>query len=266
MLVLLHGLASNSTRWSEFARESRLPGCCDLLLMDRRGQGRSTWRGATGMREWCDDIAGVLDKEGYPSAFVGGHCLGANVAIEFAARHPERTAGLVLVEPMPREALVGTLARVAKLRPLLALGVGAMRALNGLGIYRSRLRSCDLEALDRASRGRIAGGARSEDVLTIYASPFADLACMPLASYLRDLLAVTAPLPSLAGIAAPVLALLSRESTMTDPARTRAALAAFPDATCVEIAARHWIPTEQPAAMRTAIDDWIEARVRASPH
>jgi pimeloyl-ACP methyl ester carboxylesterase len=264
VLVLLHGMASNSTRWNEFVRESRLAACCDLLRVDRRGQGLSAWRGRTGMREWCDDLAGILAAEGYAQAYVGGHCLGANVAIEFAARHPALTAGLVLVEPMPRESLAGTLARVARLRWLLHLGVGAARVANAAGLYRRRLMGLDLEGLDRRSRGRIAAGAPSESVLTIYASPFADLACLPTVSYLRDLLAVTAPLPPLESIRVPVLALVSGQSTMTDPARTRAALDALRDLSCVEIEARHWIPTEQPAAMRAAIDDWVEARIKAS--
>jgi pimeloyl-ACP methyl ester carboxylesterase len=264
VLALFHGMASNSTRWNEFARDSRLRASCDLLLVDRRGQGLSPWRGATGMREWCEDLAGILAAEGYPRAYVGGHCLGANLAIEFAARHPALTAGLVLVEPMPREALQGTLARVARLRWLLHLGVGAARLANGAGLRRRRLAALDLEELDRRSRERIAAGAPSESVLTIYASPFADLACLPTVSYLRDLLAVTAPLPPLRDIRVPVLALVSGRSTMTDPARTRAALAAFTDLSCVEIDARHWIPTEQPAAMRSAIDDWLEARITAS--
>ena len=57
-----------------------------------------------------------------------------------------------------------------------------------------------------------------------YAWPLADLAFTPTASYLGDLLAVTAPLPSPASIAAPVLALVSRDSEMTDPQRTRKAM------------------------------------------
>ena len=32
------------------------------------------------------------------------------------------------------------------------------------------------------------------------------------------------------------------------------------DAEIVELQAEHWIPTEQPAAMRAAIEDWLARR------
>lgn len=265
VLVLLHGMASNSTRWNEFARETRLRRTVDLLRIDRRGQGRSLWRGAAGMKPWCDDIAAILAAEGYGRAFVGGHCLGANVAIEFAARYPALTAGLVLVEPMPREALAGVLARIARGRGALVALLGLARFANALGLRRRSLDELDLEALDGRTRAQIAAGRPSESALALYASPIADLRSTPTVSYLRDLLAVTAPLPPLGNIDAPVLALLSSHSTMTDPARTREALGRLPRATCVEIPARHWIPTEEPAAMRSAIEDWLPQVVEARP-
>lgn len=260
VLVLLHGAASNSTRWMEFVRETRLAGSWDLLRIDRRGQGRSVWRGAAGHREWCDDIAGILAAEGYPRAVVGGHCLGANVAVEFAARHPRLTAGLVLIEPMPREALVGTMARVARWRWLLRLLVALARSANAIGLYRAKIADLDLAELDRATRARIGAGASSESALARHASPLLDLTTTPTASYFGDLLAVTTRLPPLDAIEVPVLVLLARESAMTDAARTRLAVGAFPTVTTVAIEARHWIPTEQPAAMRSAIEAWLLAR------
>jgi len=51
---------------------------------------------------------------------------------------------------------------------------------------------------------------------------------------------------------------------MTDPARTRRALTVLPDCDVVEIDAVHWIPTEQPEAMRTTIEDWINRRAPAT--
>ena len=97
----------------------------------------------------------------------------------------------------------------------------------------------------------------SESALALYASPLEDLRTTPTVSYLRDLLAVTAALPDVGGIDAPVLALISRDSTMTDPRRTRAVLSAFRNLTCVDIPARHWIPTEEPVALRQAVEDWL---------
>jgi pimeloyl-ACP methyl ester carboxylesterase len=262
VLVLMHGVASNSTRWWEFVADTSLKDSWDLIRIDRRGQGNSAWRGPLGPREWCDDIVGLLDRHGHSRAVVGGHCLGANIAVEFAARHPARTAGIVLVEPMPRSSLIGTMHRTAKISWLLHLLAAGARVANALGIHRRKLRSLDLEHLDAATRAAEAGV--DDSALALYASPFLDLATTPSGSYFRDLIAVTDPMPPFAGVAAPVLALLSRHSTFTDPPRTRQALQAFPDVKIVELEAKHWIPTEQPVAMREAIEQWLAFRFPAA--
>jgi pimeloyl-ACP methyl ester carboxylesterase len=259
-LVLLHGVASNSTRWWEFVADTSLKGSWSLIRIDRRGQGGSVWRGATGMREWCDDIAGILDAEGFSRAVVGGHCLGANIAVEFAARHPVCISGLVLIEPLPRDSLIGAMRRTARLKWLLFVLSGMARALNAVGIYRRRLRPLDLEKLDRKTRAAMAAGRTNDSALELYALPLLDLATTPSVSYFRDLLAVTSELPPFSSISAPVLALLSKHSTFTDPPATRRALEAFPDREIVELEARHWIPTEQAAAMREAMEGWIARR------
>ncbi len=87
-LVLLHGMASNMTRWSEFMEQTRLRDSWDLVAPDLRGNGRSVSRCPLTRELWADDIAAILDAEGYSKAVVAGHCLGANIAIQFAARHP----------------------------------------------------------------------------------------------------------------------------------------------------------------------------------
>jgi pimeloyl-ACP methyl ester carboxylesterase len=262
-LVLLHGLASNATRWSEFTARTALRAHWALLRMDLRGQGRSRWYGRIGMREWCADLAALLDAEGFARAIVGGHCLGAGIALEFACRHPARTAGLLLIEPMPRDALTGTIRRAAQLRPLLLAAALAVRAANALGLRRRRLAPLDLEALDRETRAALALGAAGEERLARYGSPLADLRSTATGAYLQALAAVGGALPELAAMRAPVLALLSAHGAFTDAARVRAALAVLPDCEIAELDARHWIPTEQPEAMRAAIERWIARRFPA---
>jgi pimeloyl-ACP methyl ester carboxylesterase len=250
-LVLLHGLASNSTRWWHFAAHSRLPGLT-LLRPTRRGGAGSSDRGRIDMRVWCDDLVQLLDAEGCDRAVIGGHCLGANLALHFAARHPERTAGLVLIEPMPPQALSGGLRWVVPLRlPLLALAA-LIRGLNRLGLRRRRLEPLDLEAWDRLT----ASGAD----LSRYASPLSDLRLLPVAAYVQSLAALAEPLPPLADVRAPALVLVSRGSTMTDPARTRRILEQLPEVQFTVLEAEHWIPTEQPDDMRAAIEEWLAAK------
>jgi len=92
-IVLLHGAASNSTRWWHFVEHSRLTADRLLLRPDLRGNGESLWRGPARLEHWSQDIAGMLRHEQKTCAIVAGHCLGANVAINFASRYPEMWRG-----------------------------------------------------------------------------------------------------------------------------------------------------------------------------
>jgi len=262
-LVLLHGLASNHTRWSEFVAGTALRDEWALLCPDLRGQGASVFRGRIGMVQWCADLAALLDAESLQKAVVVGHCLGANLALAFAARHPERTAGLVLIEPMPPEALTGTLRYVRKLRALLHVLVPLVRLLNALGVHRRELPVLDLAQLDRETRAALARGTAGEAQLAQYASPLADLHTTATGAYLQALLSVINPLPALERITVPVLALLSAHGSFTDPAITRSVLRRLSACEIEELPARHWIPTEQPDAMRAAVDNWIRRHFKA---
>ncbi len=256
-LVLLHGVASNRTRWSEFLAATSLDESWRVLAPDLRGHGAAVTRERIGMDQWCADLEGLLEKEGISKAVLAGHCLGANLALNFAARHPARTAGLVLIEPMPPQALTGTMRWLRLFRVVLFPLSLFVRAVNSLGLHRSRIDPLDLEKLDRETRAALARGPEGERQLAKYASSLADLRTTATAVYLQDLLAVTEPLPPPEAIAAPVLALLSEHGAFTDPARTRAWLDKLPDREVVSLPARHWIPTEQPVAMREAIEKWV---------
>jgi pimeloyl-ACP methyl ester carboxylesterase len=236
-----------------------LRGEWKLVAPDLRGNGTAAApRTGLGMDAWCAEVAALLDAERCERAVIAGHCLGANIALHFAARYPGRAAAIVLIEPMPREAFVGSAAWLPFLRPLLYLTYGAARALNASGIYRRRLETLDLEEWDRARR-------RGERKLSMLASLGVDLAATPVAAYARMLAATAEPWPDVAAIRVPVLALISSRSSMTDPARTRRALGVLPDCDLVALDAVHWIPTEQPDAMRTAIEDWVGRRLSSSP-
>jgi pimeloyl-ACP methyl ester carboxylesterase len=255
-LVLLHGLASNLTRWSEFAAQTRLAESWDILRLDLRGHGGSLHRGRVGMPVWCDDLAALLTAEGVPRAVLAGHCLGANLALWFALRAPERVAGLVLIEPMFRRALAGTLASAAALRSLLAALVPPLLLLAALGLHRRRLAPLDLAELDRAARATMAESGAFPQAR--YASTLEDLRSLPTSIYFQDIIAVTGPLPDLATIRAPALALLSAGGTFSDPDMTARLLVPLRGCRIERIAAQHWIPTEQPQAMREAIERWCD--------
>lgn len=256
-LVLMHGAASNLTRWSEFVETTRIKETRDILRLDLRGHGQSLYRGKLDLETWADDLAAILRHEGIDRAIVGGHCLGANIAAMFAARHPAMTAGLVLVEPMLRPALTGALRRLIPYTILLRLAVTAIRALNRLGLHRRRIEGLDLRELDREFRARLNAPGGGEALVKRYASVLQDLRIMPTANFLQDLTEVTRPLP-LDRIRAPFLALLSTGRTFADPDITQQLLKPLAQGEIHTLDAKHWIPTEQPEAMRSAIEAWCD--------
>ena len=255
-LVLIHGLASNATRWSEFVGTTQLSQNWNLLRVDLRGHGGSLDHGRISMDVWCKDLAAVLAEERISRAVIVGHCLGANVALWFADRAPQAVEALVLIEPMFRDALRGTLARVAKLRRLLVPAVFVLGLLGALGLHQRRLKPLDLEVLDRETRAAMHG--TEEFPVERYTSVREDLKSFPLSVYLQDLLAVTAATPELSVLRMPALALLSSGGVLSDPGLTEKLLARMPDCRIESLASQHWIPTDQPKAMRRAIEDFCE--------
>lgn len=257
-IVAIHGLASNMTRWSEFAATTRLAESWDILCLDLRGHGGSLYRGRVGFEEWCADLAEVLRVEGVTEAVLLGHCLGANVALWFAKREPRLVSGMVLIEPMFRQALAGEMLKAVRLRPWIVALMPLLRGIAALGLHRRHLDELDLEQLDREAR--VAMAKEGGFPIARYASIRDDLRGVPLTVYLQDMLAVTGPLPELSGLKVPTLALLSAGTAFTDPEVTARELAALPDGRIVRLDAQHWIPTEQPEAMRRTIEDWCDER------
>lgn len=257
-IVLVHGLASNHTRWTEFVATTRLRESWDLLRPDLRGFGASLDRGRTGLDEWCRDLEAILAAEGAAPAVLVGHCLGANVMLHFAARVPSATRGLVLIEPMFHQALTGALRLAARLRFAAAALAALVRTLNRLGAYRRRLATLDLAELDREARAAMAAAGPAAFPEERFGSALEDVKTTPTAAYLAGLHAVTSPLPDLRTIQVPVLALLSRGGRFGDPALTARLLTALPRGEMRMLEARHWIPTESPTEMRRAIEEWCD--------
>jgi pimeloyl-ACP methyl ester carboxylesterase len=256
VVVLLHGLSSNLTRWSEFLEHTTLKRDHDILRLDLRGHGRSLTRRAIGMRVWCEDLARLLDAEGYARAVFIGHSLGAQVAVNFAHRYPQRVVGLALIDPVFAEALRGTMLWLSRLRWLVQAAVAVIRLANRLGIHRRRIPQRDLRELDERTRSALAAAGRPEDIVSHYTSPLVDIKHFPTAHYLQELIETTRPLPVLATINVPMLFVLSKGETFGDPAVARVAIARVPHAQTVIIDCYHWPLTEKPDDVRHALEDW----------
>lgn len=96
-VLLVHGLASNSRIWDDVA--GTLAGDHRVAALDQRGHGHSD-RPTDGFTfdRVVADLAALVDQLGFERPTIVGHSWGGNVALAFAAAHPDRVHGLVLVD------------------------------------------------------------------------------------------------------------------------------------------------------------------------
>ena len=95
--VLVHSLAMDQNFWKPVAEQ--LVRRASILLYDCRGHGESGKPpGQYTVGLFGDDLADLLAHVGWNSALVAGASMGGAVAIQFAGVHPERTAGLGLID------------------------------------------------------------------------------------------------------------------------------------------------------------------------
>lgn len=99
-VILVHSLAGNSGHWS--AQLEHLRRTRRAVALDLRGHGRSESpkNGDYSVAGMAGDVAAVVDALGLKSFMLVGHSMGGGVALAYAGQHPERVAGLVLVDPI----------------------------------------------------------------------------------------------------------------------------------------------------------------------
>jgi pimeloyl-ACP methyl ester carboxylesterase len=74
-----------------------------FIRYDERGCGLSAWEvGEFSFEDWVDDLESVVDAIGLQSFPLLVVSQGGAVAIEYAARHPEKVSHLVLCSPYAR--------------------------------------------------------------------------------------------------------------------------------------------------------------------
>jgi pimeloyl-ACP methyl ester carboxylesterase len=100
-LLLLHGFGNEAHIWDDFA--PIVAPHYRTLALDHRGHGDSGWDPEQRYEHetMVADVETVTETLGIERLVLVGHSLGGRIATLFAGKHPERMAGLVLVDIGP---------------------------------------------------------------------------------------------------------------------------------------------------------------------
>ncbi len=98
-LVLLHGYPDNLQIWSALA--PRLADRFEVIAFDWPGMGYSdVWPGGASPFQMATRLLALLDRWKIQRATLAGIDMGGQPALVFAAQHPERTSGLVVMNSL----------------------------------------------------------------------------------------------------------------------------------------------------------------------
>lgn len=98
--MLVHSLAGNSSHWA--AQLHHLRQTRRAVAIELRGHGRSDQpdNGDYSIAAIAEDVSAVVDALKLDRFVLVGHSMGGAVALSYAGQHPERVAGLVMVDPI----------------------------------------------------------------------------------------------------------------------------------------------------------------------
>ncbi|HEY1092574.1 MAG TPA: alpha/beta fold hydrolase, partial [Burkholderiaceae bacterium] len=119
-VVLVHGALHDHSVFTLLARSLAHRGC-SVLAVDLPGHGRSSGAPLASVEACADWLLALLDAAGVERAALLGHSMGSLIALEVAARAPERATHLLMLGtayPMKVSAALLTTAREEPLRAI----------------------------------------------------------------------------------------------------------------------------------------------------
>lgn len=258
VVAMIHGLASNSTRWSELVMNTKLKEKWDLLRIDLRGHGLSLCRNRISRNKWSHDLRDIINAEGYQQSVLIGHSLGAQVAMHYAMEDQKDLSGLVLIDPVFDSNLTGMLGVARRFKLVLWFVLLVTWLLNIFGLKKRSFPARDMHETDKHTREFLKNNP-DKDIAELYMNPFADLEFIPLATYIQDIIEVVRPVGDIEKITCPVLVLVSRGASMSDVDKNSEIIHRMPNSDIVYIDADHWLLTEKPDEARQVIENWCES-------
>jgi len=112
-VIFLHGAGFDHSVWALLARAFASHSFA-VLAPDLPGHGRSAGPALTSIAELADWTSALIDAAGAKTVRLVGHSMGTLVALETAARHPEKVAALSLIATASPMAVSDELLTAAK--------------------------------------------------------------------------------------------------------------------------------------------------------
>jgi len=252
-VVLIHGFGDTGDMWSPLAAE--LERDHTVVVPDLRGMGLSSHpQGGFDKKTQAADIRAVLTQLGIDHAAVVGHDIGTMVAYAYAARYPDKTDKLVVMDaPVPGIPPWDEIVRDPKLWHFSFGGPDAERLVAGRErIYLDRFWNefaGDPSKVDEATRVHYAElYARSGAMHSAFAQflSFPQDAQDNLASMTTKL---TMPVLAIGG----AKSFGAKEAVVMRNAAVNVTEVVIPDS-------GHWLMEEQPAATIAAIRAFLDAQ------
>ena len=237
-VVFLHGAGLDHS-W--FALQSRYFGyhAKNVLALDLPGHGRSAGPPLASVEALAEWVMRVLDAAGVGRASLVGHSLGSLIALECAARHPQR---------VERIALLGT--------------AFPMKVSDGFleAARRNDHAAYDMDAI-WGHAPQVPLGGNPYPGMWMYGDTLARLERLAPGVLYAGLKACddyTAGLESAAKVRCPALFLLGQRDLMTPPRAAAALVQAIPGARTVSIASSgHSLMAEAPDAVLDALIEFL---------
>jgi pimeloyl-ACP methyl ester carboxylesterase len=242
-VVFVHGALHDHSVWTLLARWFAHHGH-GVLALDLPGHGRSAPPALDSVEALADWLLAVLDAAGVRSAALVGHSMGSLIALEAAARAPERATRLVMVGTAYPMAVSPALLDTARDAPLDAIdmvnafshaGIAAKPSFPGPGMW---LHGGNRTLMRRMQDGHAGGNLFLTDfqVCDRYAGGF----------------------EAAAKVRCPVRFVLGAADQMTSPKKT-APLAEALHASTVMLPGGHALMTEAPDGLLAAVRDALGA-------
>jgi pimeloyl-ACP methyl ester carboxylesterase len=239
-VAFVHGAAQDHSVWVLQTRWVAHHGW-SVLALDLPGHGRSAGPALTSVEAMADWVLAALAAAGARAAVVVGHSLGSLVALECAARAPDRVRGVALVGTAFPMKVSDTLLEAARHDEPAAF-----------------------DMVNQWSHARLVHSPGNPGPgFSVFVQCLRLMQRQPAGALAVDLAACSAytrGAEQAAALSVPALFVLGARDSMTPPRAARSLVAARPGSTVVEIdGCGHNVMGEAPDRLRAALAAWLPA-------